>query len=210
MPNTSIPVVDMPNPDQTHPSDEALERFLLNQLQEQEADWVEEHMLVCGQCLDRVQILEEEIADLKRALQETAAQAKTKRTAFQPRSVFLAAAAVLVLMIAVPLLLEKSRPISELDLVALRGNRSIPTATIGQPIRLNLDCQDLADHPINVQVVDSAGREVWQGSAEVRDEKASVEMSGVHGTGQYWVRLFSKGEGKASQLLREYGFVSKP
>ena len=51
-----------------HPDDEALESFLLHRCGEQDLEVLETHLLVCGDCLTRLETLENELADLKAAL----------------------------------------------------------------------------------------------------------------------------------------------
>ncbi len=52
-----------------HPSEEALERFLLNMSPEEELESVETHVLACGRCVDQLETLETQIAATRLALQ---------------------------------------------------------------------------------------------------------------------------------------------
>ena len=53
-----------------HPTEEALERFLLHQSQEAEIEIVETHILACESCVERLEVLETHIAATKIALAE--------------------------------------------------------------------------------------------------------------------------------------------
>ena len=53
-----------------HPTEVVLERFLLNHCSENELREVETHVLHCGDCVFRLEVLETEISALKRCLQK--------------------------------------------------------------------------------------------------------------------------------------------
>ena len=53
-----------------HPAEEVLERFLLNHCPENELCEVETHILYCGNCMLRLELLEIEITAFRRCLQE--------------------------------------------------------------------------------------------------------------------------------------------
>src|SRR5689334_20187935 len=68
-----------------HPTEEALERFVLNHADEKELEIVETHILACVSCVTRLEDLELQIAATKLALQqvrtEQLAKQATKKTA---------------------------------------------------------------------------------------------------------------------------------
>ena len=64
----------MNEPFREHPSEEALERFLLNHSPEEELESVETHILVCGYCVEQLETLETQIAAARIALQALDAQ----------------------------------------------------------------------------------------------------------------------------------------
>ncbi|HEX4168951.1 MAG TPA: hypothetical protein VHZ55_26095 [Bryobacteraceae bacterium] len=51
-----------------HPSEEALERFLLHRSEDQEVEVLETHILACESCITRLETMETELATLKTAL----------------------------------------------------------------------------------------------------------------------------------------------
>jgi len=51
-----------------HPSDEALERFILNRAGEQELEVIEPHILGCERCITGIEVLDCQITELKTAL----------------------------------------------------------------------------------------------------------------------------------------------
>jgi len=61
-----------------HPSEEALERFLLNMSPEEEVEGLEMHILACGYCIEQLETLETQIAATRIALQTLEAQRSSK------------------------------------------------------------------------------------------------------------------------------------
>ena len=59
----------MNEPYREHPSEEALERFLLNMSPEEEVEGFETHILACGYCIEQLETLETQIAATRLALQ---------------------------------------------------------------------------------------------------------------------------------------------
>lgn len=58
----------MTEPYRAHPTDENLERFLLNICQAEERELIEIHILACESCVDQLEALEIEIAATRLAL----------------------------------------------------------------------------------------------------------------------------------------------
>jgi putative nucleotidyltransferase with HDIG domain len=54
-----------------HPSEDTLEEYCFNRLPEDEASWLEEHILVCEQCQDRLEEVEVFLSMVKHALQNS-------------------------------------------------------------------------------------------------------------------------------------------
>ncbi len=61
-----------------HPTEEALERFLLHHSEEQELEIVETHILACESCVSRLESLESDIAASKLALRQFQAKHAAK------------------------------------------------------------------------------------------------------------------------------------
>src|SRR5258708_23191519 len=61
-----------------HPNEEALERFLLHRLSEEELESVETHILACESCVEALEVLEVQIATTKMALETLEALPKGK------------------------------------------------------------------------------------------------------------------------------------
>ena len=70
----------MTNPYLEHPSEEALERFLLNRSEESEVEILETHVLACESCITRLETLESDLITLKTALVGRSGRADPERT----------------------------------------------------------------------------------------------------------------------------------
>ena len=68
-----------------HPSEETLERFLLNNLSELELEELETHVLACGHCVGQLEGLEMQITATRMALQSLEAQ-RVAQTSLRPIS----------------------------------------------------------------------------------------------------------------------------
>ncbi len=195
-----------------HPDEEALERFLLHRSEEPEVEIVETHMLACDACVERLEILETQIAATKIALQEFQLEAQRKASAPEKRSwrvwfgtaglSFAGAVACVALAVGV------FSP-AEVHLSAYRG---VETSLVPEwrPLRMHLHTADLANGPVTVQLVDVRGSEVWKGVSAVRNDKVDVHVPRITNTGNYFLRIYEPRQGGAEgDLLREFAFRVK-
>ena len=140
-----------------------------------------------------------------------------------------ACAALAVGLVVVPHSLHKLSPgaasnsltVAEGDLSACRGAdgasadlatcRGTETATLPQnhPLDLKVDTTDIQPGPVDVQVVNGNGGEVWKGAAAVDHERARVQLPGLVEPGAYFLRLYARTVGSEHELLREYRFEVK-
>jgi len=207
----------MNEPYRDHPDDEALERFLLQQSEEDELEIVETHFLACEACITRLETLEFNIQATKLALQslqqtELAAKlaqsqsgpAKWLNWLIQHRLSFagasLAACAIAFTFISVP---------REFSLTANRGTE---TNVVSQwlPLGLHLNATDLPPGPVTVEVVDAQGGKIWQGGATVAKNNIDVTVPRLTTAGAYLVRVYSKQPAADMELLREFSIKTKP
>ncbi len=201
-----------------HPTEEALERFLLQHANEEELEVVETHILACESCVTRLEDLELHIAATKLALQQVRSEQLAKQAAKQkanwkswatvPRLSWAGGLAVLALGVAV--VPQMTHPHSA-D-VALSAYRGLENSTVpgGQPLHVSLNANDLPSGPVNVELVDNHGQKVWQGAASVANDKVEVSVPQIGKTGTHFLRLYALKRGNAeSQLLREFVFQVK-
>ena len=176
-----------------HQTDEQLELYALGRLDEPGQAVVEEHLLVCVTCQERLDAAEGFAIAMRQALanERAAEPEKTGRLAWLwpwPAAV----AGFAALLLAIVLSLPSSRnlvPLASLQLTAIRGE--VPSVEPARETDITL-----TDAPteagLRVEVVNGAGAKVAD-SLKIRKSLAQ---------GSYFVRLFDSG----GKLLHEYGF----
>ena len=206
----------MNEPYRDHPNEDALERFLLNQSEEDELEIVETHILACEACVTRLETLEFQIEATKVALRDfqkaeqsaKTAQPKRKTSLLSwltvPRLSFagaaLAACAIALTFVSMP---------RNVSLAAYRGTE---TNFVSQwlPLDAHLNGRDLPAGPVRIEVVDARGGNIWLGAATVKDEQIEVHIPRFTSAGQYFVRVYSTQEDASGGLLREFSIQTKP
>ena len=194
-----------------HPTEEALERFLLHQSQGPELETIETHILACESCVQTLENLEDQIAVTKAALSELQREAKNDQSETQKRpfrgwfsvpALSWAAGAVAAAALCIAALTPAQ--------VTLTANRGIETsfAPEWRPLDVHLSANDLADGAVAVQLVNGEGGEIWSGAALVRNELLEVHLPRVTKKGSYFLRLYESGTKNEprGELLREFAF----
>jgi len=202
-------------------SDNEIEDFLFDRLSGVTREVIEEHLLACGSCLNRIEKEEAFIASFRAAATEIESEdlkaAYHGRPAEPPKrwlgfwkSRWLAwtFAGVFAVLLGGGVYFSRSHtPLTEAQ-IALHVERgaglSEATALAGQPLRLVPDLTGLPQLPaFTFSLVDSVGRPVH--SEQVSPASGRVEVPLPRGlpSGSYWVRLSTPAP--ASELLREYG-----
>ena len=222
----------MTNPYLAHPNEEALERFLLRRSDDQELEVIETHILACEGCITRLETLEAQLADLKTAL--VAVREEQLQAQFAPRPSFwkkwltfqhvswagAACAALAVAFVVVPgvrrpnngaLIAERSVSACAASDANLASCRGVEAATLpaGTPLRLKLDTTDIPAGPVDAQVVNGNGREIWEGQTAVANQRAELKLPRIGEPGPYFLRLYAPGASSEHELLREYRFEVK-
>jgi len=191
-----------------HPDEEALERFLLHRCSEEELEIVETHVLACESCVTQLETLEQDIAAMKLALASLEAKPARKQMANAasawknwftiPRLSLaggFAALACATVLFSIP------------HDVALTAYRGTDTAIVSEwrPLDMHLNAADLSEGPVQVELVDRLGSQLWKGASAVRNNSVDVRLPRIKESGSHFVRLYDpKGE-----LLREYAFQVK-
>jgi hypothetical protein len=207
----------MTNTKPDHPTEDELERYVLNRSREEELEGLETHILACESCVARLEDLELQISATKLALQEIQGEQLAKTaSAPQPRwtswftvpklSFAGAAAAVALALIVVPAFLSHNASIAQVSLSAFRGNE-VSVAPAGHPLEMHLSTGDLNEGPVFVAVVDLHGSEVWRGRASVHHDQIDVVVPPIRGTGAHFLRLYAPIQTTSEpDLLREFAF----
>jgi hypothetical protein len=187
----------------SHPAEEAIESYSRNSLPEEEVARLEEHLLVCEFCRDRISQADAYVSAIRAAARRLPAEVPRPRRRILKFAAAMAAAMSLVLVAWVGVRtgrVSAPLPAMAVDLAANRGAIEAH-APAGRPLLLRLDLEGLPDHggAFPVEIVNAAGGKVWRGRAPA-GSPAHVSVAGLV-AGIYFVRV-STGSG---ELLREYG-----
>jgi hypothetical protein len=210
----------MNNTKPDHPTEDELERYILNRSRQEELEPVETHILACESCVTRLEDIELQISVTKLALQEMQKEQLEKASSGQesswkawftvPKLSLLGAVATFALgLMVIPAFLPSHAPLAQVSLSAYRGNE-ISVAPAGHPLKMHLSTGDLSEGSVLVAVVDLRGNEVWRGRAAIRNEQVDVAVPPIKDKGAHFLRLYAPGQATPdSNLLREFAFLVK-
>lgn len=200
-----------------HALDEVLEEYALNRLSPDQNAELEEHLLVCHACQDRLRETEEFIEATRIAASRLEHDGerwsffsqrwwgRLGRMAPAPKAVWaFAAAAIALTAVYVPYTQLSRPPAEEVSLQAVRGmeSRLSSQAAAGARLTLRIDLKELPPlAAARLEVVDAGGAAVWEGRSPVTGQRLAVTLPRPLPAGQYWVRLY----GPEDRLLREFG-----
>ncbi len=205
----------------THFSEDSIEAYALGRLPEKEAGGLEEHLLICSVCQERLERADNFVQAFRVAVHAPKAELMGKkppqpawfswlRASWQPLPM---AAAVAVLAITIVALAPRRANVESETVVALaamRGGSSEAIAVVPghQRLHLDLDATALAGRTYRVELADSRGRRIWQSPTPVAVDNGHVKAALGRSVpaGLYWVRLYDPASG---QLAREYGLRAK-
>lgn len=193
-----------------HPGEDTLELYCLDRLDEQEAAPIEEHLLVCEACRQRVTDLDVFLKAARQATRELRSEerysgAETSWTwLFRPG--WLAAGALAVITLAVvPMMLRPA--MQEVSVSAYRGaseQTGAGVAQAGRPLRLHLDLTGIpAEGCCILEIVSADGKVLREVNVSPADNRTSLDQPDGLTRGQYWLRVKSA----AGADLREFGLT---
>ena len=187
-----------PGPLASHPSEEDLELYALGRLSEEAVPAVEEHLLLCESCQNKITEFEElgrAYREYGAALPRAAARPPARRPVYWAAG--LAAAAMLVVAIAVAP--SRPAPVAMVELTSWRGEAETGPAPAGRRLDLVLSANGLPDGAVQVVVAGSGGEIVWQGPGRREANRVRARVEEPLRAGQYWVRILD-----GDRLLREF------
>lgn len=197
----------------SHFQDDVLEKYAMGKLSEVECAPLEEHLLICSSCQDRLESVEDYIRVAKAATAALTPQPPArKRRAVPslatlrniPKPVWSIAIAALLLIVLIPRGLAPS-PQTEVVLTTTRGATSwFPSAPEGRLILLRIDAtQILRADGYQLELVDPTGQPIWHAHVEATNNQIAARLPKRLRAGRYWIRLYDTGN--PWTLLREYG-----
>jgi hypothetical protein len=206
-------------PEENHIEDDELELYALGRLCESRVEAVEEHVLICENCQDRLAETEAYVQAVRAAAAKLAERPtpwwqrgweRLGALRWTPKPVWAAASALVLLAMLWWGASSFSRTQSDLPpvavaLISVRGEETgIALAPVGRSLRLEADLTGLeVAGSCTLELVDSEGRPLGRWTVAAKDHRATVVASPL-APGRYWVRLYTAGG--TQDLLREYGF----
>ena len=174
-----------------HMDPEELEKYAMGDTPDDEAERIEEHLLVCESCRHNLS----ETEGYVRSMAHAASAIRRSPARFRWAAVFGAVACVAALGVFLRWSGTRQEPLA-VSLTAVRGAVS-SSATARRALELHPDLTGLAASPsYRVEMVNRDGARVWQG--ELTNQTALVPSQSA---GTYFVRVYSP----RGELLREYG-----
>jgi len=182
--------------------DDAIERYSMGTLPEPKAAELEEHLLICESCQQRLAREDAIRGHIRRAAmrhRQTSQEKESGIRLFPRLAMALAAVAVLLVVGAVAMRwshVDGTRtPPFALKLEAMRGAGPGSKAPAGRSLAVEADLSGLPQaNSYRLELVDSKGAAIWKGRAP----KANIPALRP---GMYFMRVYSD----QGQLLREYG-----
>jgi hypothetical protein len=188
-----------------HPDEETLERFVLNRCREDELELVETHIIGCESCVERLEVLEQELLNIKSGAElYLASLQKQKQPKTRWNFKFFAVPAFSLAAAAAALFCVTLTTPRDVNLAAYRGSE-VTAVPRSHPLRMHLNARDLPAGPVIVEVVNDQGTEIWHGDTTISGDQVQVKVPGIHNSGEYFVRL----EDKQGELLREFAIQPK-
>jgi hypothetical protein len=193
-----------------HIEDEVLERYSIGSLPEELAAEVEEHLLLCLMCQNRLLETDRFLMLLREAATRLSAQPSTERerwSSFRCGSWAVAAGFLLAVLILLPphhLLPQHHHDTPSPAVVwmqSLRGQDAATHVVFGEPSLLVFDLTVTAEPHYVVQIVDRVGNEVLRNRATIRTGRICLLVNSIR-HGSYWVRVYREAN---SELVAEYG-----
>ena len=197
----------------SHPSDDELELYALGRMSDDAIAPLEEHLLLCESCRDRLDEADAFTTTICAALREN----EVPRNAEERHSSFFARlfsvpvpvwagglAAIALLFVFAPWRTASLEPVAvQLETFRGAGTPSAAMAPAGRPLLLNVDAKGLPQNTsYRVEVADSQGAPVWTSSVPAKGETFVVSINRSLGSGHYWMRIYQ--DDASGELLREF------
>jgi len=184
--------------DGSHLSEHALEVYSLGKISSEEIlATVEEHLLVCAYCENRLDSFDKFHAAAKTALEAESSKPKQRKPG--PLWLIVFAASVAAIFVIPPALKQNDAAVA-VDLASIRNAPAV-TAPSNRRLDLTVDLTGLTAPSYKWEIFNSNGQLKASGSIEKTSNKFSVE--GLD-PAQYWVRLTLAG---SAQVEREFSLL---
>ena len=193
-----------------HGTEDQLELYALGRLPDSDLPRLEEHLLACTTCLEKLKGTEDFALGMREA-PGTDARVVAPQTgrmgwglpSFFRRPAFSMAFAFIVLLVVLGVFSNgraKFAPSASLQLTAMRGE--MPVTVAAREFDLTLSDGPRVGGPFRIEVLNDMGASVWGGLAESGPAGVQFKLTRRLPQGDYFVRLYSV----SGQVLHEYGF----
>jgi len=195
-----------------HVSEESLESYALGSLSESLVTGLEEHLLICPACQDKLREFDAYVAAMRGAAARLDREDESRKTfwtrvseALTVRRLTWALAFMTLALVVLAVRLSLSPPPSiEPFAMVLETSRGAPVqhAPARRPLDLSLDITALPVFPTyQLETVDASGQVQAQSSAAALQGRVKTSLAKGLRSGNYFIRLYSP----TRELLREYG-----
>lgn len=195
-----------------HIEENLLDQYAMGTLPKESIAEVEEHLLLCSFCQNRLVEADQFLTVFRAAATNLDASPKPAWiSALASRKGFWSGAAAAFAALLVLLITGDSHhanlPPAILLMQSLRGPESTAEMASARPCLLVFDLVVSANPTeYEIDIVDAVGNDVLKRDAEVRDGRLSVLVDRL-ARGSYWVRIYQKQSAK--ELLAEYGLQAE-
>ncbi len=191
-----------------HGTDDQLEQYVLGRMASAEVEILEEHLMACTACQEKLDGVADFTIGMREALETSPAPVvitsrKTDWFAWVRRPAFSMAIGFAALVLVVAIFSNghtKFAPSASLQLTAMRGE--MPFTLPARQFDLTLSDGPHQGGPFRIEVVNEMGVSMWRGLAQSSPAGVHVNVEQKLSPGDYFVRIYST-DGK---VLREYGF----
>jgi hypothetical protein len=191
-----------------HESDDGLELYALDRLSGAEVIRVEEHLLVCEPCRERLEQNAAFAFTMRDVLRQHPEPLEAPQKGlydwfglFRPQ---FAMGAFAVAVLAAGIFWMSSRgnlpPVASVQLIAMRGEMQMVAAA--KTLNLTLTDAPATGGPFRVEMVDSSGSPEWSGSLQRDTSGLKAHIARKVPAGTYFARLYDA----SGKLVHEYGF----
>ncbi len=194
-------VIIMRTSKQRHLEEDTVERYAMNSLPEDAAGEVEQHLLICEPCRDRVSEADGFARAMKGASQLLPAEPERSRWSFRfPIAAFAFSAALIALLAVFLIPRGGDRSPATVQLFAMRGTSVEARGPSRRPLLLQPDLNGLPAAPsYRIELVNASGAPVWHGTLDVKALPPTSQVPSQP-RGAYFVRVSLP----SGELLREF------
>lgn len=186
-----------------HGTDDQLDAYVLGRLSGSELAELEEHLIVCPACRDRLNVTADFVTGMKEASAQNSPPPRHAWTTWLRRPVVSMTLALLAVIAVISLISTgptRFAPSSALKLTANRG--AMPATTPALELDLTLADAPPGGGVFRVEIVNATGQTVWSGLAPSTAAGVQVQAQQRLPPGDYIVRLYAT----SGEVLHEYGF----